>query len=452
MARIYSSASQVLAYLGSGNLETNAAITRVMRHLNGTSQELLTAPARMRDDVKTFLKLPYFDRVWILQEISLAKLVTIIADGQTAQWTAVTVQTLLWLCSSQKIVPPSVLRWLPASQPEEEDLLDVLNKSRNCSATDPRDKVYGLLGLVGQHISNAIAVDYSLKPIAVFTKIATSFLLEQELLDVLKHTSNQHIDTSNCPSWVPQWSIKDVYKPLPLQFPPAMTRKLASSWFLPAIDSDEGQPRNLQSIEAQAQHYCDICFHLDICDRSTPFPVLSTSTISPLETLSPSLPCLRIRAHRLDIVIKTLSPINESRQIILPRPAPPAFGATDLCSTCSDHKFETSPCETQPSVTVMQRDLLIKKGRRLGTGKAYFQTSQSIGISRIWGSHVCLRGGDSIWALVGSDVPFLLRRIDNHYVLLGECYLHRAALDHPCACCGADVRPWPMVTEVIDIW
>lgn len=134
MGSIYADASQVVIYLGPGNED----IDRVLDFLNGN----FTAFNNTRRDslanvVRTFMKQRWLDRVWVLQEIALAKLATMIAGNKTVEWTSLSIEKLLVLCQSLDLNPPSALHWLPASKPEI-DILTVLQKSRNCSSTDPR--------------------------------------------------------------------------------------------------------------------------------------------------------------------------------------------------------------------------------------------------------------------------------------------------------------------------
>jgi hypothetical protein len=85
-------------------------------------------------------------------------------------------------------------------------------------------------------------------------------------------------------------------------------------------------------------------------------------------------------------------------------------------------------------------------------GKRSFVTEQSVGFSRERQVDEPILVGDTIWALAGLGVPVILRKQDDHYVLVGECYLFRATLPHLCAYCNQGSKPWPMITEVIDIW
>jgi hypothetical protein len=52
--------------------------------------------------------------------------------------------------------------------------------------------------------------------------------------------------------------------------------------------------------------------------------------------------------------------------------------------------------------------------------RRFFVTNQGyIGFAPIWA-----RAGDAIRLLFGASVPFILRKLEDHYVLIGECYCH----------------------------
>jgi hypothetical protein len=496
MAIIYSNASQVLAYLCPQRSSSEGApkIDRIMEYLE-TNSDSLNDKKRFpsRGEVATFLGLPYFDRVWVsascnktntshsnlslvaqvLQEIALAKLVTAIAGDKSIHWTASTVTTLLALCSSRKIETPSVLRWLPASRPEEETLLDVLHRGRNCSATNPRDKVYALLGLVRQQTSDSIPVDYSGSKEAVFTMIATDLLQKQGRFDVLSHAVNQTLETDLAPSWVPQWDVKCVYAPLPRQFTPEEVDTLAMSWYFGQTNGIISASIYVERSAEQHAIYHPKGFRFDVTHRAV------TAT-EPLEIQRQAPPCLRIRAHHLDTITKLLPAMVPSLELILPRAAPLSCGTLDPCPTCLQEGIHapcsnclgvnfTNPCQsciqrrassaTQYQASIVaaeriaaQRNAFKEETVRSKIEKVPFVTKQSLGFAREWKVRGPLRVGDTIWALTGLDVPVILRREYGHYVLVGECYLFRATLPHLCAYCGREARPWSMVTEVIDIW
>lgn len=88
------------------------------------------------------------------------------------------------------------------------NLLDVLARFQQNAATDPRDCVYGILGLVtDQH---GIVVDYTKSAAQVFTDTAVSLINALQNLDILCQTAwmarSRSKNPHELPSWVPDFS------------------------------------------------------------------------------------------------------------------------------------------------------------------------------------------------------------------------------------------------------
>lgn len=85
-------------------------------------------------------------------------------------------------------------------------LLELLIKCRFRQASDPRDKVYALLGLLDGHASAlGIEPEYGLSTSQVYRLAAKKLLLHSDHLDLLGAcvpTANREL-----PSWVPDWSV-----------------------------------------------------------------------------------------------------------------------------------------------------------------------------------------------------------------------------------------------------
>lgn len=71
-------------------------------------------------------------------------------------------------------------------------------------ASDPRDKVYSLLGLAVDGDAMNLQVDYTIAPEKLYIKVASRILALYARLDILYH--NLPTKTLSLPSWVPDWS------------------------------------------------------------------------------------------------------------------------------------------------------------------------------------------------------------------------------------------------------
>jgi hypothetical protein len=96
--------------------------------------------------------------------------------------------------------------------------IELLDHSRKCGATDGRDHVYAMLGLVDE--TYGMHVDYSEQNTfqAVFTQLARSMIENEGDLEVLAHAHSgfsvsSHLNLkhsmTNLPSWVPDWSMRN---------------------------------------------------------------------------------------------------------------------------------------------------------------------------------------------------------------------------------------------------
>jgi hypothetical protein len=86
-----------------------------------------------------------------------------------------------------------------------ESLLALLRSMRHCKATDPRDKVFALLGLSAERNERLLTPDYSLSIRETFIRVA-KFYMRHKKLDILCYA--QGTRSAHClPSWVPDWSF-----------------------------------------------------------------------------------------------------------------------------------------------------------------------------------------------------------------------------------------------------
>lgn len=86
----------------------------------------------------------------------------------------------------------------------QNSLIEVLQTVRNRSATDSRDKVFGVLGLVNNWLTAPpILPDYTLTDIEVFTKVTMNWIATRRDLFIL--TGNM-LRRPHVPSWIQDWA------------------------------------------------------------------------------------------------------------------------------------------------------------------------------------------------------------------------------------------------------
>jgi hypothetical protein len=157
----------------------------------------------------------WFKRIWILQEVALAKDILIQCGTQTASWAALA--TFLRKLSDKGILPPS---WHPAwnlvtfrtqyqkpKTPGGIDVYTAMVQSRACEATDLRDKVYALLGVCRELAKLVGAPNYSLSVKEVWTTATMACLKSSLSVNSLSlvqsvEPGSGKPDFEDIPSWV----------------------------------------------------------------------------------------------------------------------------------------------------------------------------------------------------------------------------------------------------------
>ncbi|KAF4477160.1 heterokaryon incompatibility het-6 [Fusarium agapanthi] len=114
------------------------------------------------------------------------------------------VQTHTENWANQSIDEPA--QYINVTIDDARGFLTLLRDTRNCNASDPRDKIFALLGLW----KKAVEPDYTLSPQAVYTGLASTLVTNEswevvaQLLDMATHGHSM----PGLPSWVPDWSQK----------------------------------------------------------------------------------------------------------------------------------------------------------------------------------------------------------------------------------------------------
>lgn len=180
MQRIYREAEGVLIWLG----DTGSGGDEAMRAWSDASQ----IRNDLRDQIK---KNPYWARLWVAQEIHLARRICILCSDSRLQWEDIQGSQASWMdgefglrvlwiklvyfdkmidsynwTASREVVARRVSEQGRSSQASNFNLHEALKESLGARCLDPRDHVYGLMGLVTT--SERVDVDYSKSTLEVF--------------------------------------------------------------------------------------------------------------------------------------------------------------------------------------------------------------------------------------------------------------------------------------------
>ncbi|KAJ9668076.1 hypothetical protein H2201_001882 [Coniosporium apollinis] len=235
MRTIYHDAVYVVSWLGIAAAGTGATI----KELKELRDEGCDIQAADRADVPTlefylerFLGLfrPLFDlferdywsRVWVLQEVAVARDVRIQCGPLIATLEELAIGLSLLVSYDQRTFThsPNIQRKMTRFftvqhgrrrfQSKDVISLQGLLYDSSCFglslATDPRDKVYALLGLVKNSDGLGIKPDYSLSTEELYIRTGKA-MIEDGDLPILLCTMRRGRSQLTLPSWVPDWSV-----------------------------------------------------------------------------------------------------------------------------------------------------------------------------------------------------------------------------------------------------
>jgi hypothetical protein len=97
-----------------------------------------------------------------------------------------------------------------------QDLLDVMRNCRPKLSSNPRDKVFGILGVLLGKVRDEIKVNYNIPVKDVYTSIFRTVVEKTDSLDILCEAihSPTYNNKNNLPSWVPDWSDNPTPSPI----------------------------------------------------------------------------------------------------------------------------------------------------------------------------------------------------------------------------------------------
>ena len=442
MARIFSEASRVLVWLGHGdsamirrafsyicwylNREKNCSIAgyswdKKKVSVDDSEESTFKIPA---DDVTmealSYLSgCPYFGRGWIVQELVLPRSVRVYYDEACINFRFIENYFEDSISSdAEKISDPRYRKgdyrigWIQALRlrlhdtPGSITFTGMLMLTRHQNFSDPRDYVYGLLGLERlcrdmRFQRPLFKPDYTVSWIKCYKSLVETFLIDRSDIGILTLVRQSGTVLDDLPSWVPRlWHSTRIeaglnrhyYRIKPAEsFEPAVSRQQYGGYDCMRIRGF--RVSKLKAVIAEKRQ--------DAKGMQTLMKVLANShgecRVACTMTYGSSLDGARVWGRPQ----AELKHVKAYREFLL------------LDTEETKQPYESLEKNVEGKVYYSHVSTIFK-------GYALFETEDDqLGIS-----HSYIEPGDQVVIFLGGRMPFVLRPVGDKWRLIGVCYIH----------------------------
>ena len=479
MGTIYQRAWSTVVWLGeeadnsSGALDLLLATKETLRYypneksLEAGDFERLLLPAF---DSPRWLELgkllgrSWFQRIWIMQEVVLSHQITIMCGAKCISWDDLCLFAFCMIDTDfeQYLYRPGIfhgndgkvesgcIRTKRISEikdynfnlPRKTTFLSGLVDGRSAQSTDPRDKVFAIMGLT----STLLYTDYSIKVIDLYTEAALKIATTPDLGSLLCCVDHPGL-TSSQPSWVPDWAtprqtvslaygaehhkVYQASKKLDMESRTEVTKKsvilvitgvIVDSIARVGMISEESDLQHVLIPETPTNRFVleGINLAIESCRQS--YPSSSSSKDTVFEAF-----CQTLVAGK-----------DHTKRTKAPDAFLPIFALLFDTATQSSPAFPDQP----PPLSTTKRRLTLDnlQVRRPARSYRHMQVAMKAAVNRRRLGVTTVqrylglfpRGtepGDHVCIFTGACVPFVIRRhhdesSKDEYQLVGECYVH----------------------------
>jgi hypothetical protein len=229
MKTIYERANEVTIWLGIERHRSDLAFDFLHGVLERADAEAWARKILTDPESKIFLSAlcilflrPYWDRIWIIQEVFSARKRTVYCGSNSISWARLIKARdyILHLCETtgaSRITSTNFTKVMATEGPKSiiipwnvdtqslPDLLEMLLSFRTKISTDPRDKVYGITGLTSTRNNRGFTVDYSRTVSEVYRYVVKHVVTATHNLEIIS-VGKGSVHPEWLPSWAPDWS------------------------------------------------------------------------------------------------------------------------------------------------------------------------------------------------------------------------------------------------------
>lgn len=423
----------------------------LVRHIESVLNQILVAlrhsDSAMLSAIGSLFERPWFRRVWVIQERVLSLNCIVCCGSEHITWKEFyngfwvlcglrdylnlvgtgqqdSSALSVFLTAALDRVTPVAFTSPTSSFLQLCSLLSRMAPRAQLQASDRRDYVYALLGLINPDISPSISVDYSKDWATIQTEVAKACLTYYgpTVLSFAGHrftTGSTSPQEHGVPSWAPDWSSEHL--PQPLSVRPVFIVRGGNRPHAYAAAKDHtqilsgGQFSAVNNRLALEALYVDNVDHLGRpISEMDPF-ANDAARVDPLRAW---LWTLRELLPGPNAVYRTATAVDE------------ALWRTPVADRAFAYNFETARAseETYSACQAILRQGDVARGvtyaniayNKLFRRRPFRSLGGYIGLGPLG-----MREGDSVWVVPGVHVPFILRpAMDDNFVVIGEAYVH----------------------------
>ncbi|CAG8947767.1 unnamed protein product [Penicillium salamii] len=465
-------------YVCAGKIDLTTIVDAASMKLKGYKGIIPTLVMLEQIDPLTWHS--YFKRMWIVQEVALAKQVSVSYQGYEFEWNffkeAMLMRAIILLEANSGASPASlfdvfVLQLIAMREnfqrnftSRQFNLLSLLNFTRVFSSSNPLDKVYGVFGLTSSNLEELnLRADYTRSAEDLYIDVAARVLKESPNLDIMSIAGHPQAKTgiNSCPlpSWVPDWRNSRYY-PRPLVF--RKPRGVYEYW---PYNASKDSVYNFKDLPSNPRKKLLVrgCFHDRISDLTMIMhPAWNDRECSGVAAMrmvySPRWASLKVLAsfstlaahrvrHRLEgkNMRAFLKKISSERSNYSPTNEP--IQLAQMRTLCSGHVPFNEEVSMQTFKYWLESSWGIDHDIRYQLEELGVEWLYSSPCARPWFGKMCsmvlgrrllwtereylglappgAKKGDHVVVLEGSRVPFILRKVDGGFwKVIGECYVH----------------------------
>ncbi|GIZ41578.1 hypothetical protein CKM354_000487700 [Cercospora kikuchii] len=211
----------------SGSTYHHSVILQILRARQQNKDDPAAAEPPTSEEIAALYALferPWFSRIWIVQEAGVSSKILVQCGSHQIDWWAFSFGFLITqkLKRVARLGPKSHRNLVVMSRtrssihvgnsmkhmmnkPDPDlSITSLLSTYRGYEATDPRDKVFALLGIASS--SEGLVPDYTKSCEAVYRDVAATLLQRSSHLELLASCHATPERNESKPSWVPDWS------------------------------------------------------------------------------------------------------------------------------------------------------------------------------------------------------------------------------------------------------